>query len=57
MMEREQDCRLRSLEQTEREQDRWLRSLEEIVMKLKKENAELRCMQLPVTVSVPRIKS
>ena len=40
----------------EREQDRRLRSLEEMIMKLKRENAELRCTRLPVTVSVSHIK-
>ena len=42
MIEREHDCRLRSLE--------------EMIVKLKREVAELRCIQLPVTVSVSRIK-
>ena len=40
----------------EREHDHRLRTLEEMIIKLKKEVAELRCMQLPITVSVSRIK-
>ena len=40
----------------EREHDRRLRSLEEMIVKLKREVAKLRCIQLHITVFVPHIK-